>query len=127
MRPQHHTVCFVAFALAAPAILLSAVAAAHVNDRGMDYRRFKDRFGQSCCDVEDCRPAADFVETVVDGKPVVRLLIEGIWITVSRSYVIAAEASDGRAHFCGRLHRPSSDPADVKAEPICIILPPHDT
>jgi hypothetical protein len=127
MRPQRHTVCFMAFALVAPAILLSAVAAAHVNDRGMDYRSFKDRFGQSCCDVDDCRPAADFVETVVNGQPVVRLLIEGVWITVSRSYVIAAQASDGRAHFCGRLHRPSSDPADVKAEPICIILPPHDT
>jgi hypothetical protein len=91
MRAQRHTVRFIALALVAPVILLSA-AAAHVNDRGMDYRPFKDRFGQSCCDVADCRPAADFVETVVDGEAVVRLLIDGIWITVSRSYVIAAQA-----------------------------------
>jgi hypothetical protein len=126
MRLQRHTVYVLALLLIASAILLRA-ATAHVNDRGMDYRPFKDRFGQSCCDVDDCRPAADFVETIVDGQPVVRLLIEGIWFTVSRSYVIAAPASDGRAHFCGRLHRPSGNPADVKAEPICVILPPHDT
>jgi len=109
------------------AMLLSAAAVAHVNDRGMDYRLFKDRFGQSCCGVEDCRPASDFLETVVDGEPVVRLLIDGVWITVEHSYVIADHATDGRAHFCGRLHRPGGTSPEVKAEPICVILPPHDT
>lgn len=108
-------------------MLLSAVAAsAHVSDRGMDYRAFKDRYGQSCCDDRDCRPAADYTETVVKGQAVVRLLIDGIWITVSRSYVVASYASDGRAHFCGRLHRSGSNPAEVKPEPICVILPPRD-
>ena len=53
-----------------------------------------------------CRPAADFAETVVMGQAVVRLLIDGTWITVSRSYVVASHASDGRAHFCGRLRMP---------------------
>src|SRR6266481_3163893 len=106
-------------------ILLSAAAAwAHVNDRGMDYRTYKDRYGQSCCDVRDCRPAADFVETVVNGQAVVRLLIDGIWIAVSRSYVVAGHASDGRAHFCGTLHKTGGNPAEVKAEPTCVILPP---
>jgi hypothetical protein len=108
-------------------LLLTVVAAsAHVNDRGLDYGVFKDRYGQSCCDGRDCRPAADFVETVVDGEPVVRLLIDGIWVTISRSYVVAREATDGRAHFCGKLHVPGSDPAQVKPEPTCVILPPRD-
>jgi len=108
-------------------MLLSAVAAsAHMSDRGMDYRAFKDRYGQSCCDDRDCRPAADYTETVEKGQAVVRLLIDGIWITVSRSYVVASYASDGRAHFCGRLHKSGSNPAGVKPEPICVILPPRD-
>jgi hypothetical protein len=105
-----------------------AAASAHVNDRGMDYRGYKDRYGQSCCDVRDCRPAADFVETVVNGQAVVQLLIDGTWINVSRSYVVADYASDGRAHFCGKLHMGGNDPAaEVKPEPICVILPPRET
>ena len=108
-------------------LLCAATASAHVNDRGMNYRAYRDGYGQSCCDDRDCRPAADFEETVVNGQAVVRLLIDGTWITVSRSYVVADHASDGRAHFCGKLHVPGSSPADVKAEPICVILPPRDT
>jgi len=107
-------------------LLGASAASAHVNDRGMDYRAYKDRYGQSCCDVKDCRPAADFVEIVVNGQAVVRLLIDGSWITVSRSYVVASHASDGRAHFCGRLHTSSSNAAEVKPEPVCVILPPRD-
>ena len=112
----------------APCVFLSvATASAHVGDSGMDYRNYKDRYGQSCCDDRDCRPAADFVETAVKDQPVVRLLINGIWITVSRDYVVANYASDGRAHFCGRLNVTGSSPADVKPEPTCIILPPRNT
>jgi hypothetical protein len=107
--------------------LCVTIASAHVNDRGMDYRRYKDRYGQSCCDVRDCRPAADFVETVVNGEPIVRLFIDGTWITVARSYVVADHATDGRAHFCGKLHIPGSNPAEVKPEPICVILPPRNS
>jgi hypothetical protein len=111
-----------------PAVLLcSAAASAHVNDRGMNYRSFKDRYGQSCCHERDCRPAADFVETIIAGEPVVRLLIDGHWITVSSFYVVARHASDGRAHFCGRLHVPAGKPADVKPEPTCVILPPRES
>ena len=36
---------------------------AHVNERGMDYRLFKDRVGIPCCSKDDCRPAEKFVET----------------------------------------------------------------
>ena len=108
-------------------LLGASATSAHVNDRGMDYRSYKDRYGQSCCDVRDCRPAADFVETVVNGQAVVRLLIDGTWVTVSHSYVIAGYASDGRAHFCGNLHKTGSNPTDVKPEPTCVILPPRQT
>jgi hypothetical protein len=53
-----------------PYTLLTATAAlAHVNDRGMDYQRYRDRYGQLCCGVLDCRPVDDFVETVIDGMP----------------------------------------------------------
>jgi hypothetical protein len=110
-----------------PCLLLGATAAvAHMSDSGMNYGAFKDRYGLSCCDGRDCRPAKDFIETVRDGQAVVRLLIGGIWITVSRSYVVDKHASDGRAHFCGRLHKSGSNPAAVKPEPTCIILPPRD-
>jgi hypothetical protein len=113
--------------LALSTFLAATVVSAHVNDRGMDYRRYKDRYGQSCCHDRDCRPAADFVETVVNGLPVVRLFINGIWISVSRTYVVGDYASDGRAHFCGQLHVPGSDPADVRPEPVCVILPPRNS
>ena len=111
-----------------PCILLGAAAAsAHVNDRGMDYRTFKDRYGQSCCSEQDCVPAADFVETTAGNAAVVRLLINGVWITVPQSYVVGTFAPDGRAHFCGRLHLPNGNPSEVKPEPTCVILPPRQT
>jgi hypothetical protein len=108
--------------LAAAVLLFGAVAAAHVNDEGMDYRAYKDRYGQLCCGAQDCRPVAEFVETAENG---VRLLIDGTWISVSNSFVIRAPSTDGRAHFCGHLYK--GNPAEVKAEPYCVILPPRDT
>ena len=107
-------------------LLASTAASAHVNDRGMDYQRYRDGYGQLCCGALDCRPADDYVEAIANGEPVVRLLIDGTWITVSHSYVVSQSATDGRAHFCGRLHVPGSDPSEVKPEPTCIILPPRD-
>src|SRR5512138_1556775 len=50
-------------------VLLLAVGGgvrAHVNERGMDYRQFKDRVGIPCCTKEDCHPAEKFVETQED-------------------------------------------------------------
>jgi hypothetical protein len=57
----------------------------------------------------------------------VRLLIDGAWITVSRSYVVKHLASDGRAHFCGKLYVPGNNPTEVKPEPIRIILTRRDS
>ena len=111
--------------LAAAMLLCTAVASAHVNDRGMDYRAYKDRYGQLCCGAQDCRPVTDFVETAENGEAVVRLLIDGTWISVSNSFVVRAPSTDGRAHFCGHLYK--GNPAEVKAEPFCVILPPRDT
>src|ERR1700674_4619783 len=100
-----------------PCMLLTATTAlGHVNDRGMDYERYKDRYGQSCCGVLDCRPADDFIETMVDGEPVVRLLLDGRWISVPRSYVVSELATDAGAHFCGELHILGTNPAEVEPE-----------
>ena len=111
-----------------PCMLLTATTAlAHVNDRGMDYEHYKNRYGLRCCGALDCRPVNDFVETIIDGKPVVRLLFDFGWVTVPAYFVAPEPATDGRAHFCGELHVPSTNPAEVKPEPICVILPPRDT
>ena len=97
---------------------------AHVNDRGMDYRTFKDSGGIPCCSKEDCQPAEQFIETVEDGLEVVRLLIDGMWITVSRKFVVHAPATDGRAHWCG-LKLKTGNPRLWRPGTRCIILPPR--
>jgi hypothetical protein len=97
-------------------------AAAHINDRGMDYRAYKDRRGVPCCNDTDCRPAADYADTVVNGQGVVRLLIDGSWISVSRYFVVAEDATDGRAHWCGKTMLVGKESRPV---PACIILPPR--
>ena len=93
--------------------------------QGHDYQNYKDRYGQSCCDDRDCRAAADFEETVVNGQAVVRLLIDGTWITVrALTWSLTSPRTDGRttavAAYAG------NNPAEVKPEPICVILPPRD-
>ena len=108
-------------------LLLAASALAHVNDRGMDYQHYSDRYGESCCGVMDCRPADDFVETVVDGDAVVRLSLDGHWITVPGYYVVSDPATDGRAHFCGEIYVLGSDHAHILPVPTCVILPPRTT
>lgn len=97
---------------------------AHVNDRGMDYRDFKDSAGIPCCSKEDCLPAEHFIETVENGREVVRLLIDGEWIVVPRVFVIAAPATDGRAHWCG-LKLKTGNPRVWRPGTRCIILPPR--
>jgi hypothetical protein len=103
--------------------LLHSLAAAHQNDRGMDYRAYRDARGLPCCNDTDCRPASDYAEVVVNGQPMVRLLIDGDWYDVLSYFVVAENASDGRAHWCGKTvvmgdgrRRPA---------PICVILPPR--
>ena len=98
--------------------------AAHQNDRGKDYGSYRDARGLPCCNNTDCHPASDYAEVVVNGQPMVRLLIEGDWYDVLRYFVVAENASDGRAHWCGKTvvmgdgrRRPA---------PVCVILPPRN-
>jgi hypothetical protein len=111
---------------AALAVMLATAAGvhAHVNDRGMDYRKYKDGTGIPCCSKDDCYPAEKFIETVENGREVVRLLIDGVWITVSRRFLVEAPATDGRAHWCG-LKLVTGNPRVWRPGTRCIILPPR--
>jgi hypothetical protein len=61
---------------------------------------------------------------VDDGLEVVRLLIDGVWITVPRKFVVHAPATDGRAHWCG-LKLKTGNPRVWRPGTRCIILPPR--
>lgn len=105
-------------------LLVPAHARSHVNDRGMDYRSYKDSTGIPCCNIKDCHPAEKFQETVENGQEVVRLLIDGLWIAVPRVFVIGDLATDGRAHWCGMKLR-TRDGKSWRPGTRCVILPPR--
>ena len=106
--------------------LLGATAAtAHRNDRGMDYTPYKDARGIPCCNTTDCRPADDFTDAVINGQPIVRLLVDGTWYNVARYFVVAENATDGRAHWCGKMVATAD--GERRPVPVCVILPPRDT
>ena len=105
-------------------LLVPVSAGGHVNERGMDYRSFKDNAGVPCCSNEDCYAAEKFTETVEDGREVIRLLIDGVWISVPRAYLIGEHATDGRAHWCGNRVW-SSQRRGWRPATRCIILPPR--
>ena len=108
-------------------VALGAVPAlAHVSVPGVDYSAYKDPKGAPCCDDRDCHPADAFVEVTEHGQAVVRLLIDGQWIAVPRAFVVAEDAADGRAHWCGGRLFTNSHLGWV-AFPWCVILPPRET
>ena len=102
----------------------AAPALAHVSDTGMDYTLYRDHAGTPCCDDRDCRPADDFVDVRERGQ--VRLLIEGQWIDVPRAIVVAEDAHDGRAHWCGGRLFTNSHLGWVPF-PRCVILPARES
>jgi hypothetical protein len=104
-------------------VLAAPIAAAHVNDRNMDYHAYKNASNVPCCNNEDCRPATAFTELTRNGQSMVRLLIDGIWIEVGRSHVVAEDAADGRAHWCGIKMFTGSRGGWVP-QTRCLILPP---
>ena len=105
-------------------VLATVPALAHVGDRGMDYTLYRDHGGTPCCDDRDCRPADAFADLRERG--LVRLLIEGQWIDVPRAVVVAEDAPDGRAHWCGgRLF--TNSPQGWVPLPRCVILPPRES
>ena len=97
---------------------------AHVNERGMDYRLSRTRSAFPAAARRTASPPEQFVETVEEGEEVVRLLIDGVWITVSRIFVVRAPATDGRAHWCG-LKLKTGNPRVWRPGTRCIILPPR--
>lgn len=105
-------------------LIIGGPTSAHVH-KDMDYRAYKMPNGVSCCNNQDCEAVADFVEATDNGKPVIRLLLEGTWVTVGREKVVAEDAQDGRAHWCGKM----DNGAFINAKPVtyCIILPPRGT
>src|SRR5262245_10630533 len=105
-------------------LLAAAVASAHQNDSGMNYSAYRDARGLPCCNNADCRPASDFADVVVNGQPMVRLLIDGAWYSVLRYFVVAEDATDGRAHWCGKTIMPPD--GGPRPAPVCVILPPRD-
>jgi hypothetical protein len=115
-----------AFAGGALVLMVAGAGLAHVNDRGMDYTRYRSYYGQSCCDDTDCRPAADFEEgRDQNGHAVVRLLVDGHWISLPSFMVVAEDAVDGRAHWCG-LKVSVGSKGDWRPSTRCVILPPRN-
>lgn len=112
--------------LAAMGFLLLAPqsASTHENDRGMDYRSYKNQGRVPCCNNEDCRPAQEFNERIDGDRIVFRLLVDGVWIDVPRTYVVAEDAPDGRAHWCGVKMFVGQHGAWLPATR-CLILPPR--
>jgi hypothetical protein len=109
---------------ARPALLALAVtpALAHMHE-GIDYTRYRDHRGAPCCNDTDCRPADDFVDAAARD---VRLKIDGQWIEVPRSYVVAERSPDGRAHWCGGRYFTNSH-LGWQPLPHCVILPPRQS
>jgi hypothetical protein len=107
-----------------PALLALAItpALAHVHE-GMDYSQYRDHRGAPCCNDTDCRPAQDFVDA--SGHDV-KLLIEGQWIEVPRTYVVDERSRDGRAHWCGGRYFTNSH-LGWQPLPHCVILPPRQS
>ena len=105
----------------------SLAALAHVNDRGMDYSRYRGFQGIPCCDQTDCHAASDFVEgTDEHRQAVVRLLVNGEWITAPRYMVVREDATDGRAHWCGYKVMVGTS-GQWRPAHRCVILPPRNT
>jgi hypothetical protein len=105
----------------------SLASLAHVNDRGMDYSRYRGFQGIACCDNTDCHPASDFVEGIDEHRQaVVRLLVNGEWITAPRYMVVREDATDGRAHWCGYKVVTGSG-GQWRPAHRCVILPPRNT
>ena len=55
-----------------------------------------------------------------------RLLIDGQWIAVPRTYVVRERSRDGRAHWCGGRYFTNSH-LGWQPLPHCVILPPRES
>jgi hypothetical protein len=88
------------------------------------YSHLMDRWGLSCCDQRDCRPAPYWV--TAGG---VKMLVDGRWIDVPdhaiQYRVLAGDTgeTDG-GHWCGFAATPSETDLDPVYTTRCAILPP---
>ena len=89
------------------------------------YSPLKDRWGNSCCDDEDCRPAPYRMTPAG-----VQMFVEGEWIAVP-DHTIQYRALPGDTgetaggHWCGRIQNGQGDRLDYAT--YCAILPPNPT
>jgi hypothetical protein len=85
------------------------------------YSPLKDRWGNSCCDEKDCRPAPYRVTPVG-----VQMFVDGEWIIVP-DYAIQYRALSGDTgetaggHWCGDIRYRHGDGMDYSTH--CAILP----
>ena len=87
------------------------------------YSHLKDRWGNSCCDNEDCRPVPYRVTPAG-----VQMFVDGDWIAVP-DYTIQYRAlpddtgETAGGHWCGTIRTKHSDGLEYTTH--CAILPPN--
>ena len=89
------------------------------------YSPLKDRWGKSCCDDEDCRPAPYRMTPAG-----VQMFVEGEWIAVPDSTIQyrALPGDTGETdggHWCGRIQNGEGDRLGYATH--CAVLPPNPT
>jgi hypothetical protein len=89
------------------------------------YSHLKDRWGNSCCNEQDCRPTPYRVTPTG-----VQMFVNGEWIAVP-DYVIQYRALPGDTgetaggHWCGHIHQKHGEGMVYVTS--CAILPPNPT
>lgn len=89
------------------------------------YPHLKDRWGNSCCNEEDCRPAP--YRVTPHG---VQMFVNGEWIavpeyTIQYRLLPGDTGESGGGHWCGDILAKHGEAPDYSTH--CAILPPHPT
>ena len=101
----------------------SALACALMPARAHDvYAPLVDKWGQSCCNHSDCRPAP--YRVTPDG---VQMLIDGEWIevpgyTIQYHALLGDSGETGGGHWCGRSYQKVDNSVFHVTQ--CAVLPP---
>jgi hypothetical protein len=87
------------------------------------YSPLRDRFGNSCCDEKDCRPAPYRVTPTG-----VQMLVNGEWIavpeyTIRYRSLLGDTGETAGGHWCGRIQNRRDDGVDYITH--CAVLPPN--
>jgi hypothetical protein len=89
------------------------------------YSQLKDRWGNSCCDEKDCRPAHYRVTPAG-----VQMLVDGGWIavpddTIQYRALLGDTGETAGGHWCGVIRSGHGDRVIYSTH--CVILPPNPT